>query len=265
MAKLGKHRISVENSIDYKERIGVDVEINVSKDGEFYFSLDDDQKQMLLDHGVNLSSTYNKRTHKTGTFYANSLAELKKNFKAILEEAVSGEILEDKHVILYQITTRCSYCVSEGVPVPNGTYIKDDEKIDGCYAQWQEGTERCEGANFGFSIFAQVYHKQVFKFKSGAIKTFYWFMNHEQSEKLGEYGKRLNDFSLKAFDIRDAYSNNSNYQMNGKLEIDYTEDNTKFFYNLLISICKLNEQIKDFIKEPKLLQQIINQQVKLLQ
>lgn len=265
MAKLGKHTISVENSIDYREKIGIEVEINVSKDGEFYFSLSDDQVNMLLDKGVDLSKTFNKRTKKIGTFYAKSLAELKKNFQTILEEAISGEIIEDKNVILYNVTTHCSYCLSEGLPVPNGYYLKKEELRDGNYADWHEGTVKNEGGSFGFSAYAQVYHKQIIKFKSGKDKTFYWAMNHEQLEQLGEYGKRLNHFSLKAFDIRDAYGNGNSWNMNGKLEIDYTEENAKFFHDILVGICKLNEQIKNFVKKPELLQQIINSQIKFLQ
>lgn len=267
MAKIGKHKISVESSIDYREKIGVEVEINVSKEGDFYFSLNEDQMKMLLDKGVDFSKTYNKRTKKLGTFYAKSLDELKNNFKKILEEAISGEILEDRNVILYDIKTYCSYCVSEGIPVPNGYYIKEDEKNDNGYADWHEGTDRSEGSSFGFNAYAQVYHKQVIKFKSGKVKTFFWSMNYDQSKQLGEYGKRLNHFGLKAFDIRDAYSDDghSMWSMNGKIEIDYTEENAKFFHDILVGICKLNEQIKNFIKKPELLQQIIDSQMKFLQ
>jgi len=267
MAKLGKHKISVRSSVDYNEQIGVEVEINVSKNGDFYFTLNDEQQKMLLDYGIDMSGTINKRTGKPGTFYATSLAELKKNFEAILEEAVSGEILEDRNVILYQIKTFCSYCMSEGIPVPNGYYVKDEELKDGC-ANWHEGTERAEGESWGFRVYAQVYHKQVIKFKSGKVKTFYWVINYDDSKKLGEYGMRLNHFGLKAFDILDAYKEGNKwgaFSMNGKREIDYTEQNAKFFHDILIAICKMNEQIKDFIKDPDKLQFVINSQIKLLQ
>ena len=42
------------------------------------------------------------------------------------------------------------------------------------------------------------------------------------------------------------------------------DKNAKFFYDVLIAVCRMNEQIKGFIKEPEKLQQLINSQVKLL-
>lgn len=38
-----------------------------------------------------------------------------------------------------------------------------------------------------------------------------------------------------------------------------------FFYEVLIAVCRMNEQIKGFIKEPEKLHMLINSQVKLLQ
>jgi hypothetical protein len=265
MAKLGKRKISVSSSIDHTQRLGFEVEVNVSKDGQFYFSLDADQMKTLLDYGVDLSNTFNRHTKKLGTFYADTLEKLEKNFQNLLEEAISGEIIEDKFVILYRIRTACSYCMGGGIPVPNGYYVPKEESPGNGYANWIEGTDKGEGA-FGFNVYAQVYHKQIIRFKSGQEKLFYWFVNYQKIEKLGEYGKRLNAFTLKAFDIRDANKNNwDGFGMDGRKEIAYTEENAKFFCDLLTAICKMNEQIKGFIKEPELLQQIINQQVKLLQ
>ena len=96
MAKLGKRNISVSSSIDHTQKLGFEVEVNVSKDGQFYFSLDADQMKRLLDYGVDLSNTFNRHTKKLGTFYADTLEKLEKNFRNLLEEAVSGEIIEDK-------------------------------------------------------------------------------------------------------------------------------------------------------------------------
>ena len=265
MAKLGKRKISVTSSVDHTQKLGFEVEVNVSKEGQFYFSLDANQVKTLLDYGVDLSNTFNKHTKKLGTFYADTLEKLEKNFQKLLEEAISGEVTEDKFVILYNIRTACNYCMGGGVPVPNGLYVPKEEQPGDGYANWIEGTDKGEGA-FGFNVYAQVYHKQIIRFRSGQEKIFYWSVNYQKAKELGEYGQRLNAFSLRAFDIRDAEKDGwGGVNMDGKKEIAYTEENAKFFCDLLTAICKMNEQIKGFIKEPELLQKVIDSQVKLLQ
>jgi hypothetical protein len=265
MAKLGKRNIEVQSNIDYTQRISFDVDINVSKDGEFYFTLNDEQKETLYKLGVDISSTFNHRTHKIGTFYSNSLDLLISNFKALVSDAVSAETLEDKYVIIYKISTACSYTTSEGIPVPNGTYAKKEEKDKDGYCKWYKGESDGENG-FGFNIYAAVYKKQVLKFRNGKVKTFYWALNYKQSEtELGEFGKRLNHFKLETADIRDPYSPNSHSSMYGRSEIDYNEANAKFFHDLLVSVCKLNEQIKHFVNEPDKMQMVINSSMKLLQ
>ena len=263
MAKLGKRTIEVHNDIDYMQRISFDVEIYVSKEGEFYFTLSKEQKERLLKLGVDLSSTINKRTCAVGTFRSNSLDTLISNFKNLVSEAVSAETLEDKFVVLYKISTNCSYTMSEGIPVPDGTYLKKEEK-DGEYCKWCQGEGDGENG-FGFYVYAAVYNKQVLKFNNGDVKTFYWCLNRDESKKLGEYGERLNHFRLKTGDIRDPYGERSFTKMGGRNEIDYNETNAKFFYDMLVAVCKLNEQIKHFANEPEKMQAIINTSTKLLQ
>ena len=47
MPKLGKREIVVRNEIDYTQNVSFEVEIYVSKGGEFYFTLTDEQKERL--------------------------------------------------------------------------------------------------------------------------------------------------------------------------------------------------------------------------
>ena len=259
MAKLGKRELVVENKIDSTIKFRFEVEINVSKKGEFYFTLNDKQKETLLNSGVNLNNTINHKTKQIGT-----LDKLLYEFKEILKEAVSAEVIEDKFVILYSIETGCIYCLASGEPVPNGYYVPIEERKDGPDYNWVEGTTK--GSNgFGFSAYAKIYKKQVLRFKSGQEKTFFYVIRHNQKEELGDYGKKLSDLILPAQDIRDAYSKTNNWAMGKKKEIAYTEENAKFFYEVLIAVCRMNEQIKGFIKEPEKLQMLINSRVKLLQ
>lgn len=264
MAKLGKREIVVENKIDPTIKFRFEVEINVSKKGEFYFTLSDEQKETLLNSGVNLNDTVNHKTKKIGTFYSDTLEKLLSEFEEILKEAVSAEVIEDKFVILYYIKTGCKYCLASGEPVPNGYYVPIEETIDGKYVNWVEGTINGEDG-FGFSAYAKIYKKQVLRFKSGQAKTFFYVIRHEQKKELGDYGKKLSDFIIPGQDIRDAYRKPHNWSMGEKKEIAYTEENAKFFYEVLIAVCRMNEQIKGFIKEPEKLQMLINSQVKLIQ
>lgn len=260
MAKLGKREIVVENEIDPTIKFRFEVEINVSKKGEFYFTLNDEQKESLLNSGVNLNNTVNHKTKKIGTFYSDTLEKLISNFEELLQDAVSAEVIEDKFVILYYIKTECTYCLASGEPVPNGYYVPIEERIDRQYVNWVEGTTTGEHG-FGFSAYAMIYKKQVLRFKSGQEKTFFYVIRNEQKKELGDYGKKLSDFIIPAQDIRDAYNN---WSMGEKKEIAYTEENAKFFYEVLIAVCRMNEKIKGFINEPEKLQMLINSQVKLL-
>ncbi len=265
MPKLGKREIVVRNEIDYTQNLSFEVEINVSKGGEFYFTLTEEQKERLTKMGVDLSKSANRRTNKLGTFYDTSLDKLIGSFRELVADAVAADIIEDKCVIIYKISTACSYTISEGVPVPNGCYLKKEEKDKNGYCKWYSGED--DGReSFGFHIYARIYKKQVLKFRSGQEKTFYWVLkDNEEKERLGEYGKMLNSFILNAANIKDPSVNSFlRYSMNGRFVIDYNEPNAKFFYDLLISVCKLNEQIKDFVKEPEKMQALINSSNKLL-
>lgn len=264
MAKLGKKEIFVSNEFDPTVKFRFEIDINVSKNGEFYFTLNEEQKEQLLNNGVNLSCTYNRKTHKTGTFYSDTLDKLLSDFEELLKEAVSGEVVEEKNVILYYINTGCWYCLSKGGPVPNGYYVPVEERIDNKFVNWVEGTNNGENG-FGFKVYAKMYKKKVIRFKSGQEKTFFYVLSYREDSELGEYGKKLSAFNIPARDIKDAYGEYSHSPMGQKKEIVYTEENAKFFYNLLITICKMNEQIKGFIKDPEKLQHLINSQVKLLE
>lgn len=261
MAKLGKRNIKVHNPVDWNQSISVDIDVMVSKDGEFYFTVSQDDIDMLENYGVDFSNSYNKRTHKKGTFYGSELNKLVNDFKQMLEVAVSGETLVDEYVILYFINTGCTYYLANNQIFPNGTYTKEEGK-------WIDGDKKMSSdsrSSFGFNVYAQIYRKQVIRFHNGKEKKFYFRVSFEQKQKnLGEYGRMLNDFSLQAFDIKDADRGPIGWNMGDKKEMAYTEENAKFFYNLLIAICKINEQVKNFVNEPELLQEIIHKQVKLL-
>ena len=72
MAKLGKRKISVSSSIDHTQRLGFEVEVNVSKDGQFYFSLDADQMKTLLDR---LNPLYTSDYHFRRVYMLSTAAE----------------------------------------------------------------------------------------------------------------------------------------------------------------------------------------------
>lgn len=264
MAKLGKREIIVHSDVDYTQKIRFEVELNVSKDGHFYFTLDEEQKKTLTDLGVDLRKYMNLKTKKSGTFYNTKLESLISDFENLLKEAISGEILVNKYVILYEIRTDCTYCTAHGIPVPNGYYVPKEELKDGQYANWVEGIGKGENG-FGFRVYARVFNKQVIRFRSGVEKTFFYVIRYDKINELGEFAKKLNSFILPAFDIKPTGDAPIGWSMGNKKEIAYTEDNAKFFCDLMIAVCKLNEQIKGFVKEPELLQQIIDSQMKFLQ
>lgn len=174
------------------------------------------------------------------------------------------EIYEGDIVEVYDFTSVYANKYQGVVKMIHCTWVVEYEGMFGIsYVNWIEGTDKGENG-FGFKAYDKIYKKQVLRFKSGIEKTFFYVVRYEQKKELGEYGKKLSDIILPAQDIRDAYREPLSWPMGQKKEIAYTEENAKFFYDVLIAVCRMNERIKGFIKEPEKLQQLINSQVKLL-
>ena len=177
------------------------------------------------------------------------MGELEDKISSVLNEYNSRELIDERTIIQYVIQTTCAYCLDmDGKISPNGSKLWTglDEY------QWHNGTAQQDATHrhpFGFSVYARAHIKKTYQFKTGKIEVEY--------EKIHDDGEKTMLNRLNAFpSLRPP--------RDGKIEeIDFTEDSAEFFVNLLESVCKLNEKIKDRL-DPKSIKQIIDNKQKLL-
>lgn len=221
-------------------------QISVTKDGKFTTTLPKDIAQKFKDVGISILTN---RLGNIGYYEEDTLDELQKKIKDICSEYTSEEIIEEKLVIRFAIRTTAAYCLdNEKNIIPNGGWAKGGEYL------WREGTIM-QNANyphsFGFEVYAQIFLKQVKGFKSGREKTEY---KKYRADSKGDYFiYYLNEFC--------AIKPPDNTQIQ---EVDCTPDTAKFFVDLLLSICRVNEKIKDFLN-PEAITELASLKIGLLQ
>jgi len=198
-----------------------------------------------------------------GYFNAESLADLQDQVNEIIAEYFSRELTEEKLVIRYIIQTTCAYCLDiDGKVVPNGSpeWVKSNEYM------WINGTidqHASQTHPFGINVYAKPQRKEVYKYKSGMVKTEYHNVdtyNDLKKQKDIKSVKTKDRPYLKFLDDFVAMRKPNGEELK---EIDYTEDSAKFFVDMLVSICHINEKIKDML-EPDKIQHIIDSKQRLL-
>ena len=229
-----------------KDDLDFKYKIYVNKAGEFTTTLPFEISKLFLDANIRMDTN---RAGNDGYFYADSLSGLNNKIHEIIEEYHSRELVSKKTVIRYIIQTTCLYCLDpDGNPVPNGqsrwTKTEDYRWINGTIDQDATHPEA-----YGIRIFAAPSIKEVYKYKSGTTKEEY---HRVDNPKEGTHLDWLVSFcSMRPPEGEDLK------------EIDYTESTAKFFVDLLLSICRINESIKDKL-EPDKIQIIIDNKQKLL-
>lgn len=245
MAKLKDIKISAKNG---EESITIETTVNVTKDGLFTTTLPDDAVEVLEKYGISLKPN---RVGRSGYFEAKTLNEIILQIHTILNEALSRELIEEKLVIKYQVKTRACYALDDDNEIiPNGCWRKDgsargtgDPKFYN--TNWREGNtdnHSVDGVTPGISVFARVYKKQTFSYKSGKQVSSYEF--YRPKDERGSSVDWINSLSrIRAESI--WVERNSNLP-----EVDATEENARLFVELFKFIFKANELLKD-LKEPE--------------
>jgi len=237
MAKVRTEHLSIHNPHsggDRSDSLVLKFNINVSVNGLFYTLLNNDDVVKIEATGVIFE--FDKKGN-SGYFCANNIDDLTYKIKSHCVDYFNRVIIEDVIVIKYSIETNCSYVLNEdGITCPNGTskYVGTGESWS-----WESGTLKPSVTSkfpFGVKIYAKPFHKVVSKYNSGAIKSVYSGIEHNDNY----YLNWLNDI------IHISPPSNG---ING--EVIYSEENAKFFVDMLKWVCSTNENIKHMFSSPE--------------
>ncbi len=241
---------TITRRFDGAEEIKVKYDVYVNSEGEFTTTLPIDIVRKLEDAKINLN---HNRSRNAGFFCDDTLGGLHKQISECIKSYQSKTPIKEEIIIRYSINTLCSYCIEDGEIFPNGSWC-DFEKTG-----WSGGTIDTHAAHqrpIGFDVFAEPKKKVTYQWKSG--KTTSEYENIEEYDNLPEKGDK--DYYLHWLDsVCSAVPNRE-----GKCkEIEYTEDIAKFFVDMIVAVCQINERIKDFL-EPEQIKEIVEKKIKFL-
>lgn len=227
MAKLTTLTIVGKNN---NNSLYVTVDVNVTKEGLFTTTLSKKDVDKIHSYGIKLPVN---RLGNEGYFNSTSLSDLKNQIKEVLKKCLNYRIVEEVTVIQYQLETSCAFaCDKNGDIVPNPSIEWVGGNEDG---EWRYGTSRLDALNaqpFGFSIYAKPFLKRVIEYGNGTTKIEY----HKILAEKGTYTHWLNCVTCISYDRHKPM-----------MEVECNEYTAKLFVDMIKSICKISDQIKDFI------------------
>lgn len=214
--------------------LSINCSINVTKDGVFTTTLSKEDVNKIHEYGIKLPKN---RVGNEGYFSDNTLSGLEDQLRKILKECLSFNIIEEKPVIRYQIEISCLYSLDKNfkiVPNPTKEWTGLDYNKGEC--GWIIGTKQIDANNkscFGIQVYAKPFLKQVGRYASGKERIEYKSLEVEKGSNVDW----LN--SLSCMSTVDSFINIK--------EVECTEKTARVFVEMIKSICKINEQIKDLI------------------
>ena len=250
MAKMKKELI--EHSSDNKEMMmKIVIDVNITTDGMFTTTLSKEDAALFDSYGIKLDKN---RVGRSGYFVSDTLAGLCIKIREVMKQCLEYKVISETPVLKYYIKTYCYYCLNNqtGDIAPNG---KKQYVGDGDY-NWKEGTSNepfHQDRDYGFKIYVKPYMKRIVEYGNGTKKTFYDYKTEWEKDSYMEW---LNELS----GMRILYSSDHLQEVEG------TEENARFFVNIIKQICRINEQIgeiikndilEDFIQSTKKLEKII--------
>ena len=225
------------------DRIVFDTPVSVTKDGMFTTTLSKNVAEELESYGPKLEVN---RAGRAGFFSADTLEGLRRKIEKAVDEAISKELVEDKLVIKYSVTTKCSYAIdTDGEIIPNGYWQKDPiQRMKDYGTDWRKGNSNdpFRGNLPSVSVFARVFHKKTYAYRSG--KTIQQLEIYRPEIKNGRGGSIdwINSLcnispSDNSFGHKEDYTHTP--------EVDATEENAAMFVKLFKLIFQCNELFKD--------------------
>lgn len=246
MGRLKTERVNIFDNNGPKLQFSYTVYVN--QEGDFTTTIPFEIASMFKEAGVDMG--FNRRCDP-GFFRSRSLEGLNKEVSKASADFLSRKMVSEKIILKYQISTNCHYCLNdEGEIVPNGTYVKKGQY------KWKDGTRNSTAMgnlSYGFNVYVKPYMRRDYEYKSGATKTEYDIVREDEIEEDLKCLKWLNGIvHIAEMDYGDTTK-----------EIEYTEEIALFFVNLIKSICKINEQIKDVL-DPESIKKIAEKGLPLL-
>lgn len=227
MAKLTTMTIREKND---NNSLSVTVAVNVTKEGLFTTTLSKEDLDKIHSYKIKLPVN---RLGNEGYFNSTSLSDLENQIRKVLKRCLSYRIVEEVPIIKYQLKTLCSFANDKNgdiVPNPSEEWTGDGENVI-----WKYGTCCLDALNarpFGFSIYAKPFLKIVIEYGNGETKTEYNKLN----TKKGTYTHWLNCVTCMSYDRYDPV-----------MEVECNECTSKLFVDMIKSICKISEQVKNFV------------------
>ena len=233
MAKLADFKIKRSNnageSVDYSLRC------TVLSDGNFRISIPPELVEVAENHKKLCEGAmlYQPRVDSDHVVEHKDLRHLKKMVEGLVESHLSTEVIEELIVIYaYGSNTR---------------YVKtDEEELRLCKCHHCETVEgEWVGKDWTFSafsteVYAGVANKITHFRKDGDSVFAYERPSSEQIKLLGYHGKALRCANIK---FPSNYDLRGGYDKRDIQELPYTEDNAKFFHDILLGICALSEKM----------------------
>lgn len=225
------------------DRIVFDTPVSVTKDGMFTTTLPREAAETLESYGPKLDVN---RAGRAGFFSSDTLEGLRREIEKAVNEAISKELVEDKLIIKYSVTTKCSYAIdTDGEIIPNGCWRKDPVERGKEYGtDWREGNanSRSYGNLPTVSVFARVFHKRTYAYRSGRTIQKLEIYRPKIKDGRGSSIDWINSLcnissSDSIFDHKEDYTHTP--------EVDATEENAAMFVRLFKLIFQCNELFKN--------------------
>lgn len=246
MAKMRKELIE-HSAADKNMMMKIMIDVNITTEGMFTTTLSKEDAASFESYGIKLEDN---RAGRTGYFISDTLAGLCEKIRKVMKQCLEYKVVSETPVLKYYIKTYCSYCLNNqtGDIAPNGKakFVGDDNY------NWIEGTSNepfHQDRDFGIKVYVKPYMKRIVEYGNGQQKTFYDYKTEWEKDSYMEW---LNELS----GMRVLYSSDHLQEVEG------TEENARFFVNIIKQICRINEQIGEIIKNDKL-EQFIQSTLKL--
>lgn len=239
MAKIKKKLVVTANE-DRDTMMNIEFDVDINADGLFTTTLKPEDTNIIKSYGVHLEPNKAKRL---GFFKDETMAGLCHQIHNVLKQCLESKVVSNTPIIKYYIKTYCAYCLNNqtGDIVPNG---KTSFVGEGGY-KWIEGTSQeafYHNTDFGIKVFVQPYMKRIIEYPNGKQKIFYDVRYEWEKGSNMEWLNELTNMKCTSLETLQ--------------EIEGTEENARFFVNIIKQICRINEKIADIIKNDKLEQMI---------
>ncbi len=248
MPKIKRETVVVYDKNDSSNRISCTFDINVDSEGTFYMRFSEEEIAKLKEGNIDLEKGYQR---KEGYLTAPSMEALIAKVKDTWRQLMSRVMIDEKIVIKYAIMTQFSYAIGRNGEIsPNGMDEWTGGIPDGLGTAWRQGNVDVNGANpkpFGMMVYVRPSVRKDYKYANGTIKTEYSSLD-PRDEFAGKY--LTTDINLNWLNSIACIAVERPMKIE---EVEYTEQLSSFFVNMLKSLCMMNERMKDFLKPEQII------------